>query len=184
MKRMGSDGIGPVRRVDEPMKTFRIETALAAPADAVWASAATMEGVNAELGPWFRMTAPAAAAGLDLSRAPTGRRLFRSWLLLLGVLPVDWDDLTLAAVSERSFAERSTMLSMRRWEHDRAIEPVPGGCLVRDELRFAGRVPATEPLLARIVALTFRHRHAQLRRRWGALAAHPMSGGASGPTGG
>ncbi len=152
------------------MRRFEIESHLRAPADVVWARATTMDGVNDELGPWLQMTAPAQARGLDLRDAPIGRPLFRSWLLVGGVLPVDFDDLAFARVDRAgAFEERSTMLSMRRWEHDRRVRAMDGGCLVRDELRFEPRVPGTGPLVARIVAAVFRHRHARLRRRYGTL---------------
>lgn len=151
------------------MKTLSFETALASPADVVWAHVTTMDGVNEELGPWLRMSSPASARGLDLRAAPVGARLFRSYLLLFGVLPIDWDDLAFAAIGERSFAERSTMMSMRRWEHDRGVEEDGAGCRVRDVLRFEPRVPGTGGLLGRVVRATFRHRHAQLARRFGVL---------------
>ena len=47
---------------------------LGAPADAVWDAVTTMEGVNFELGPWLRMTAP---AGVRLA-APLQRRIVRA----------------------------------------------------------------------------------------------------------
>ncbi len=37
------------------------ETALASPADVVWARVTTMDGVNEELGPWLRMSSTASA---------------------------------------------------------------------------------------------------------------------------
>ncbi len=147
------------------MGTFAIESALRASADEVFRRATTFEGVNAELGPYLQMTGP---RDLTLRDAPIGKTLFRSWLLLFGVLPIDFDDIALAAVSERSFSERSTMLSMARWEHDRTVDPRGGGCVVRDELRWTPRVPGTDALLGTIVRATFRHRHRRLRAIFGA----------------
>jgi len=40
---------------------MRFRSDLAAPADRVWAHAASMQGVNTELGPWLRMNFPASA---------------------------------------------------------------------------------------------------------------------------
>ena len=74
-----------------------------------------------------------------------GERIFRSWVLLFGVLPIDYDDLTLIALEPgRGFHERSRMLSMRVWEHERTLEPDgEGGCRVRDRLSLrAARCPA------------------------------------------
>jgi hypothetical protein len=104
-----------------------ISSELAAPVSEVWSHVASLEGVNHELRPWFRMTAP---AGTELSPAtvPLGQPWFRSWLLLLGVLPVDYDALCIERIeAERGFLERSSMLSARVWEHERTLEPLPAG---------------------------------------------------------
>jgi ligand-binding SRPBCC domain-containing protein len=96
-----------------------------------------------------------------------GERLFRSWVLLFGVLPIDYDDLTLVAIEPgRGFQERSRMLSMRVWEHDRTLTPDGTGCVVRDELRLEPRLPGMGPLLEWVVRALFRHRHRRLRRRF------------------
>ena len=40
------------------------------------------------------------------------------------MIPIDYDDLTLVALEPgRGFHERSRMLSMRVWEHERTLEP-------------------------------------------------------------
>lgn len=150
------------------MRSVEIESALAAPADVVWERVSTFEGVNDELRPLLRMTAPRDVRKLDAAEVVLGERICRSWVLLLGVLPIDYDDLTLVALEPgRGFHERSRMLSMGVWEHERTLEPDGAGCRVRDRLRFEPRVPGTGGLLERIVTATFRHRHRRLRRRFG-----------------
>jgi ligand-binding SRPBCC domain-containing protein len=145
-----------------------IESSLAAPPDAVWERVSTFAGVNDELRPLMRMTAPARIRALDPSEVVLGERIFRSWVLLFGVIPVDYDDLTLVALEPgRGFHERSRMLSMRVWEHQRRIDPDGGGCRVRDRLSFEPRMALAGPLLERFVRMTFRHRHRRLRRRFG-----------------
>jgi ligand-binding SRPBCC domain-containing protein len=97
-----------------------------------------------------------------------GERIFRSWVLLFGVLPIDFDDLTLVALEPGSgFHERSRMLSMRIWEHERTLEPSGGGCRIRDRLSFEPRLPGMGPLLERFIRATFAHRHRRLRRQFG-----------------
>lgn len=49
----------------------------------------TMEGVNAELWPLARMTALPKWRDRPILEWPTGQILFKSWVLLLGVLPID-----------------------------------------------------------------------------------------------
>jgi hypothetical protein len=146
---------------------------LAATPDVVWARVATLEGINHELGPWMRMTAPRREQELTVEEAPLGERWFRSWVLLLGVLPFDYDDLCLEALEPgRGFRERSTMLSARRWHHDRTLERLPGGgTRVTDRVAFEPRVGRIAPLHRAIIAATFRHRHRRLLAAFGSVSA-------------
>jgi ligand-binding SRPBCC domain-containing protein len=151
------------------MRTVEQESIVAAPPDAVWARVSTFEGVNDELLPLMRMTAPAHVRALDPSQVVLGERIFRSWVLLFGVIPIDYDDLTLIALEPgRGFHERSRMLSMRVWEHKRTLEPTGDAATrVSDRLSFEPRLPGSGPLLERFIRATFRHRHRRLRRRFG-----------------
>ena len=151
------------------MRVVERQSVLAATPEAVWERVSTFEGINDELGPVLRMTAPARVRRLEPAEVVLGERIFRSWVLLFGVLPIDYDDLTLIALEPgRGFHERSRMLSMRVWEHERTLEPDGAtGCLVRDRLSFEPRLPGMGPLLERIVRATFKHRHVRLRRRFG-----------------
>jgi ligand-binding SRPBCC domain-containing protein len=150
------------------MRVVEQESLLSAPPEAVWARVSTFEGVNDELRPLMRMTAPPRIRRLGLSEVVLGERICRSWVLLFGLIPIDYDDLTLIALEPgRGFHERSRMLSMRVWEHERTLEPDgASGCRVRDRLSFEPRVPGMGPLLERIIRATFRHRHRRLRRRF------------------
>ena len=142
---------------------------MAAPTETVWARVSTFEGINDELGPLMRMTAPARVRALDPSEVVLGERIFRSWVLLFGVIPIDYDDLTLIALEPgRGFHERSRMLSMRVWEHERTLEPAGDSATrVSDRLSFEPRLPGSGALLERIIRATFRHRHRRLGRRFG-----------------
>ena len=142
---------------------------LAAPAAAVWDRVTTFDGVNDELRPLMRMTAPPHMRRLDAPDVRPGERLFRSWVLLFGVLPFDYDDITLVSIEPgRGFHERSSMLSMRVWEHERTLEPAgEGSCVVRDRLTFTPRVPGTDRLLRPVVKAVFEHRHRRLVRHFG-----------------
>lgn len=149
--------------------SFEISTHLSAPAELVWQHATDMGGVNGELQPLLRMTVPAGLAGATIADLPLGRRVGRSWLLLFGMLPVDFDDLTIA---ERGpgyrFLEKSAMLTQSCWEHERLVRPLDGGCTVTDRLRWRGRIAPLGALYRLAVPILFRHRHRRLRRRFGA----------------
>ena len=152
------------------MNVVERTTEIAAPADAVWARVTSVEGVNHELGPWMRMTVPRGAKGIEsIEELPLGRAVGRSWVLLLGVLPFDYDDLTLV---ERGpgmrFLERSPMGSMRLWQHERSVEPAGDGtCTVTDRLTFEPKLRAGGRVARALVERIFRHRHRRLAR-WAA----------------
>lgn len=151
-----------------PTFGFSFETRLRAPAADVWSHATSIAGVNRELFPLARMTAPAGGR-LDSASIVPGRRVFRSWILALGVLPVDYDDLTFVEFQEpHRFLERSPMLTQRLWEHERTVEPAGEGCLVRDSVRFDPRIAALGRLQLPVFRLVFANRHRRLARIFGA----------------
>jgi hypothetical protein len=143
-------------------------TVLSAAPQEVWAHATRMKGVNAELGPWIRMTYP---AGPDLSPRPLsdpGEFLFHSWLLLFGVLPIDRHALALRSMNPpHSFHERSHSWLQRQWVHIRRIDPVGRGCRVTDHLEVVPRLDVATPVTRWIVAGLFRWRHRRLAQRFG-----------------
>lgn len=140
----------------------------------VWARVTSPTGINHELAPILKMTTPPGVGSLDLDSVSPGQNLGRSWLLLGGLLPVDADDITIAEIErEEHFLERSTMLTMRSWEHERTLADVPGGTRVSDTLRFHVRVPGTGGLARALVGSLFRHRHRRLRRHFGEVTARP-----------
>ena len=142
---------------------------LACSADEAWRHAASPAGVNDELMPLVRMTFPPGVSDLTEGARP-GVRLFRSWLLLGGVLPVEWDDLVFEEVEPgRRFLERSSMATQRVWEHERIVEPTAGGCRVTDRVRWQPRIALLGVLLAPVFRLVFWWRHHRLRRRFGGV---------------
>jgi ligand-binding SRPBCC domain-containing protein len=146
------------------LRGFTVSSRLDAGADSVWALVTTAEGVNYELGPLVRMTVP---HGSDL--VVREGRLGRSWILLGGVLPIDYDDLYIARLDPgRGFSERSALGSARAWHHDRRVEPLRGGgCTVTDRIAFEPRVAAVGRLQEIVFGLMFRWRHRRLRKRFG-----------------
>ncbi len=146
---------------------FRISSRLSAPPEAVWERVMSAEGINAEMRPWLRMTVPRGLGTLDLERLGPGP-LGRSWILLFGVVPVDYDDLGIERIDPgRGFQERSTMFSQRRWEHERTIDAAPGGCELTDAIAWEPRPPLPGALLRPLFGAFFRHRHRQLCRQFG-----------------
>ncbi|WP_205474726.1 hypothetical protein [Nocardioides sp. SYSU D00038] len=137
------------------------------PAAQVWARVTTPEGIADELRPVLVMTVPPGLRGRSIAEgdALVGRPLGRAWLLLLGVLPVEYDAMTLVSVGARSFHERSTMLSLRRWEHERSVVEVDAArCEVVDRLTLEPRWAPLGAVACRVVGALFSHRHRRLVR--------------------
>ena len=151
--------------------TIDIETWLARSGREVWADVTTARGINRELGPWLRMTVPAPLREATLSDLEVGTTIGRSWILLLGLVPVDYDDLGLSEIGDGYFHERSTMATATEWHHERWVtdECRAGrpGCVVKDRVRFVSRpwlrrVPGAAALHEGIITAVFRHRHRRL----------------------
>jgi hypothetical protein len=142
-----------------------ISSELKAGAEAVWARAIDPAGINDELRPLMRMTVPAGAEDFGLDDPEPGH-IGRSWILLFGFIPFDYDDITIVRVEPgRGFLERSSMLSMRLWEHERTLEPLgQGRCQVTDRLAWEPRLPLPGAWLRPLIRFFFRHRHKRLRR--------------------
>jgi hypothetical protein len=147
---------------------FDLSSRLSASAAEVWAHAISMRGVNRELFPLARMTHPRGVESLGATEVPLGKRAFRSWILFLGFLPIDYDDLTFLELEPGRFLERSPMLTQREWQHERRVHAVEGGCVLTDRVRSVPRIPALAPLFRAVFQLAFALRHHNLRRRFGA----------------
>jgi len=150
---------------------LRFESELATSAETILATAMTMPGVNAELMPLIRMTYPAQYRDLDAQQAPLNTVLFRSWLLLFGLVPVDVHALAFDRLYDNGFDERSSSLLHRVWIHRRRVEAIEGGARVIDELEFEPRLSLSAGFDRYMVTQTFTHRHRRLRRRYGLRSA-------------
>jgi ligand-binding SRPBCC domain-containing protein len=153
------------------MRPVEQTSVVALPAHEMWKRATTPEGINDELAPLLRMTIPRSLRGKTIDDVEVGIPLGRSWLLLGGLVPIDYDDLCLAELDRgRRFRERSKTLSFAVWQHERTVEPAgETSCRVTDRLGFELKrsvawIPGAESLAASIVAFLFRHRHRRLGR--------------------
>jgi ligand-binding SRPBCC domain-containing protein len=145
------------------MPAFRIASRLAAPSERVWAHATSMAGINHELAPLLRMTHPPELSSFGEQSPPLGTPLFRSVILLFGVVPIDYDDVTLDAVEPgRGFRERSRTLSQRAWIHERSLEPAESDVRLVDRITFEPKMPGAGVFLAPLLHLVFKNRHRKL----------------------
>lgn len=160
---------------------IELTTRLPATAAAVWARAVTPDGINDELRPILRMTMPRGMEAATIEDVAVGEELGRSWILLGGLIPVDYDDLRLVAIDREPkggqtlfrFQERSRTSTLRVWSHERIVASAgEDACIVTDRLGWepralVARIPGSGRVVAAIVGALFRHRHRRLQRRWG-----------------
>lgn len=151
---------------------FEVSSRLHAGVDSVWERIMTAEGINDELMPIVRMTASPQLRRIAPEDVVVGTRLCRSWILLFGFLPIDYDDIVLERLEPgRGFLERSTMLSQRLWEHERTLErDGDDRCRITDRIRYRPRIPLPARWLRPVFQMMFRHRHRRLRRHFGGMA--------------
>ena len=149
------------------MRGFTVESRLRASRETLWEHATNPRELNHEFSPFLRMTFPEGvqdlAAGVSL-----GERVCRSWILLFGFLPVEYDDLTFVEIDPgHRFLERSSMLSQRRWEHERLLVDDGDGTRLTDRIEFEAKLRFLEPIYRLVFRATFAWRHHRLRARFG-----------------
>lgn len=144
---------------------------VATPVAALWNFVTTPEGMNYELRPLIRMTVPRTMRGRTVDDVEPGDHLGRSWLLLGGFVPFEFDDITVAELDiGRRFMERSAMGSIRVWQHERSLQPLDtGGTRITDSIEYELRfpLPGLERFTGHVLGLLFRHRHRRLSERFG-----------------
>jgi ligand-binding SRPBCC domain-containing protein len=149
------------------VRRFEISSKLEADAERVWAHSTSPEGINREFRPLLRMTFPPGGEFPPPDWAP-GKTLFRSRLLFLGFLPVEYDDVGLVEFEPgKRFLERSKMMSQKVWEHERIVAVDGSGCTITDRIAFEPRVRFLAPVYELVFRGTFRLRHHNLGRIFG-----------------
>ncbi len=148
---------------------------------AVWDCVSTFQGVNYELAPFLYMTCPDPATRLGPQHV-TDAPLFRSWLLLFGFIPIEYDLIRLESLEEgASFQESSSMALMSLWSHRRQLREDlsdPSITQVTDTLVFSPRFPLIGYFMQYVVRWLFMHRHRRLAARFGSNVAPKAEFGA------
>jgi hypothetical protein len=149
--------------------SLRFESKLHVSAARVWEWITSIEGISAEMRPFFRMTVPKGVRSLNDVKIEPGVRMFRSYVFLFGVLPVDYSDMTLVELDPGwGFVEQSPMGSMKLWRHERRIAPCPSdpsAVLLVDQLTFRPRI--AQRFVGWFISQVFTHRHKVLRANLG-----------------
>ena len=151
------------------MLEFSISSRLNANPEQMWQSAIRASQINSEFKPLLKMSFPRDLDDITESWQP-GKKLYRSWILLGGFLPIEYDDVSFVEVIPgQRFCERSSLLSQKVWEHQRKIEPLLNGCELVDTIRFSPRIPALGFIYLLLFKLIFSWRHRNLRQKFGCV---------------
>jgi len=156
-------------KLSRPTQRVKAVSEVAAPIERVWAAVTSPEGINYELRPYLRMTVPRPLRGVTINDIAPGTKLGRSFFLLFGLLPFDYDNITVAEIDYGTrFLERSTMLSMSQWIHERKLRQCGDRTEVSDAVSFVPRaplgwVPGWSRVLRVILSFLFAHRHRRLQ---------------------
>lgn len=155
--------------MNKQLYSFSLSSQLGESQSEIIQDAFTMAGVNRELFPLVKMTAPKQWQQMPISEWPIGKPLFHSWLLLLGFIPIDRHQFLFADVREDGFIETSSSLTHELWQHERKISSQPEGINVEDYVCYRSRLPILGGILKPIYQAVFRHRHYRLRKRYGVI---------------
>ena len=127
----------------------------------------SVDGISREMTPYLHMSLPRGITNLSSIPFQSGQRMFRSWILLFRIIPIDYSDVTLLSLEEDvSFVEQSHN-TKRSWRHARNTTPAGDGCVLTDQLTFKPR--AAGWLVCKVVRVFFRHWHRMLQRCNGVL---------------
>lgn len=156
------------RRRDQPVEVVR-SSVVPAPRERVWDRVTTPEGIADEFRPLLTMTVPPGLRGATVADVRPGQPLGRAWIVLGGVLPVEFDDLVVVDLDPpHHFQERSSLGSCRVWEHRRELDDLGDGTTrVTDTLRAWPRALVPRPVARRVIGALFAHRHRRLARAFG-----------------
>lgn len=149
--------------------SLRFESKLDAPKERVWEWITSIKGIRAEMWPFFIMTVPKGVRFLSDIKITLGTRMFRSYVFLFGLLPIDYSDMTLLELNiGNGFIEQSPMGSMKLWRHERQITPDTSDSskvILIDQLTFQPRM--AKRFVGWFIRRVFIHRHNVLRANLG-----------------
>jgi len=145
------------------MPTFEIESILPVEPIRLYLELLNINGVNCELAPYIKMSAPKQWRTKPISEWPVGEFLFSSRVTLLGLIPIDSHGFKFSAVSESGFTETSKTLMNKEWNHTRSIVKAGEGSKVRDHIEYKSKLGFMGYILLPMLKAIFKHRHNKLK---------------------
>ena len=126
----------------------------------------TMSGVNYELGPIIKMSAPEEWALKPITKWPVNQELFTSTISLFGFIPIDRHRFKLLSISSAGFTESSSSLFNVVWAHERTITKNGSGAIVKDSVGYKSKIGSLSFLSMPVYRFIFNHRHRRLRQKY------------------
>ncbi len=143
--------------------TFKVQSSILLNCSDVWNIITTMEQVNNELYPFARMTYPINKNHFCKLIETPNKKIFTSWILLFGFLPIDIHFFKLEKLEEgKAFYENSSSIMHKYWKHTRLLIAENKNTILIDEVHFSPRVPLLGAILFPIYKKIFSNRHRQL----------------------
>ena len=148
------------------MPTLELEVTLPISATQLSNDLLSMDGVNAELWPYLKMTTPKDFCANPIDQWPINKNIFTSKVLLLGVLVFDIHQFKFKSVSKMGFNESSQSLLNSVWCHDRSLKKHDSHTIVRDVVHYQCRFNLLGWLLKPVYKMLFKHRHKRLIKKY------------------
>jgi hypothetical protein len=150
----------------EHMPSFEMETQLAVSSSELAHDTLNMSGVNYELGPLLKMSAPDLWQSKSITEWPTNQNIFSSNILLLGLIPIDRHFFNFKTVDSFGFKENSKSLMNSLWSHERLIKSAGSGSVIKDVIIYQSKLGIVGNLFMPIYKAIFKHRHNRLRAKY------------------
>lgn len=143
-----------------------METSLPVNPDQLASDLLLMSGVNYELSPLLKMSAPQKWATKPISKWPVNSYIFSSTILLFGLIPIDLHRFKLLSVNGMGFKESSKTLFNSQWSHQRTISSNGSGAKVRDVVYYNSKLGFLGCLFKPLYKSIFAHRHKRLKSKY------------------
>jgi hypothetical protein len=153
----------------EYMPSFEMKTQLTVSANELAHDTLKMSGINYELGPLLKMSAPGKWQSKPITDWPANQSLFISTILLLGLIPIDRHYFNFKKIDSFGFNENSKSLMNTLWSHERLIKSNGSGSVITDVIIYKSKLVILGNLIMPIYKAIFKHRHNRLRAKYSKL---------------
>ena len=149
------------------MPKFEVESDLSVEPAKLYRELLNISGVNRELAPYIKMSAPKQWSVKPICEWPVGEFLFYSRVTLFGLIPIDSHGFKFSTVSESGFSETSKTFMHKEWNHTRSIVKADEGSKVRDHIEYKSKLGFFGYILMPVFKAIFKHRHNKLKAKYG-----------------